>query len=104
MPEDNSVASRFAGWEFFDRRRSFGNLVRFGAGYEYDAGENHYGSGQDVRREVLSHNQPSEQHGDDGIDVRVGSDLGCRHISKQPYIGRESNERAGNDQVTYGFD
>src|SRR5580692_9587620 len=44
----------------------------------------------------------SYQHGHDGIDVSVGADLGRRFMMKQPDVGGEADDGAGDDQVQQG--
>ena len=41
----------------------------------------------------------SEDHGDNGIDIRVASDLGGRFVVKQPRVCGVSDDGPGNDQI-----
>ena len=66
---------------------------------EQDGRQDESGCDQHPRRQRLSRECPSEQHGNHRVDVGMGRDEGGRATLEQPRVGREGDDRAEDDQI-----
>src|SRR5437868_14455253 len=63
------------------------------------ADEDEHGSENGAEAEGFAGQEISEQHGNDRIDVGVSADFGWRFVMEEPYVGRESDDGTGDDEI-----
>src|SRR5437868_4708498 len=64
-----------------------------------NADEDEHGSENGAEAEGFAGQEISEQHGNDRIDVGVSADFGWRFVMEEPYVGRESDDGTGDDEI-----
>src|ERR1700751_3068961 len=85
----------------FDGERRSG-FSGWGGGDDQNAYQNAERSEDGPRAEGFAAEEVSDEDGDDGVDVGVGSDLGGRFVMEEPDVGGKANERSEDDEVNQG--
>src|SRR5690349_21097303 len=87
-------------WSCFEGRR----LLDLCAGHKDDSEHNNRAAGEDEPVNDFMLNDPSQENGDDRIDVGIGRDFGGWYVAQQPDVGRISDPRSENDEVSDSCD